>query len=79
MQDAIKEKPTFDDEKKEMIYTLGGVLDKMGKKEESMEQYKMIYEVDSGYKDVADKSGEILFRRQWLPNLNPALNPNPNP
>jgi len=27
----------------------------MGKKEEAMDQYKLIYEVDSGYKDVADK------------------------
>jgi tetratricopeptide (TPR) repeat protein len=55
LQNAIKEKPGFDEEKKEMIYALGGVLDKMGKKEESMDQYKQIYEVDSGYKDVADK------------------------
>jgi tetratricopeptide (TPR) repeat protein len=54
LQNAIKEKPTFDDEKKEMIYSLGGVLDKMGKKEEAMDQYKLIYEVDSGYKDVAE-------------------------
>jgi hypothetical protein len=38
-----------------MIYALGGVLAKMGKKEESMDQYKQIYEVDSGYKDVAAK------------------------
>ena len=55
LQNAIKEKPVFDDEKKEMIYSLGGVLDKMGKKEESMDQYKLIYEVDAGYKDVAKK------------------------
>jgi tetratricopeptide (TPR) repeat protein len=55
LQTAIKEKPAFDDEKKEMIYALGGVLEKMGKKEESMDQYKLIYEVDSGYKDVAAK------------------------
>jgi tetratricopeptide (TPR) repeat protein len=55
LQNAIKEKLAFDDEKKEMIYSLGGVLDKMGKKEEAMDQYKQIYEVDSGYKDVAKK------------------------
>lgn len=54
LQEAIKEKLVFDDEKKEMIYTLGGVFDKMGKKEESIEQYKIIYQTDSGYKDVAD-------------------------
>ncbi len=55
LQNAIKEKPVFDDEKKEMIYALAVVLAKMGKKEESMDQYKLIYEVDSGYKDVAEK------------------------
>ncbi len=53
LQNALKEKLAFDDEKKEMIYALGGVLAKMGRKEESMDQYKQIYEVDSGYKDVA--------------------------
>jgi tetratricopeptide (TPR) repeat protein len=55
LQDAIKEKLTFDDEKKEMIYSLGLVLEKMGKKEESMDQFKQIYEVDSTYKDIAER------------------------
>lgn len=55
LQNALKEKLTFDEEKKEMIYALGLVLDKMGKKEESIDQFKQIYEVDSGYKDVADR------------------------
>ena len=55
LQDAIKEKLTFDDEKKELIYTLGCVLEKMGKKEEAVEQFKLIYETDIGYKDVAAK------------------------
>jgi len=55
LQNAIKEKLAFDEEKKEMIYALGVVLDKMGKKEESIDQFKLIYEVDSGYKDVADR------------------------
>jgi tetratricopeptide (TPR) repeat protein len=55
LQKALKEKLVFDEEKKEMIYALGVVLDKMGKKEESMDQFKQIYEVDSGYKDVAGR------------------------
>jgi len=53
LQNAIKEKVVFDDEKKELIYNLGTVLDAMGKKEEAVEQFKLIYEVDIGYKDVA--------------------------
>jgi tetratricopeptide (TPR) repeat protein len=55
LQNAIKEKPAFDEEKKELIYLLGCVLEKMGKKEEAIEQFKLIYESDIGYKDVAAK------------------------
>ena len=55
LQNAIKEKPVFDDEKKELTYQLGCVLENMAKKEESMEQFKLIYEMDIGYKDVAAK------------------------
>jgi tetratricopeptide (TPR) repeat protein len=54
-QDALKEKPGFDDEKKELIYELGCVLEKMGKTDEAIEQFKQIYEADIGYRDVAAK------------------------
>jgi tetratricopeptide (TPR) repeat protein len=55
---ALKEKAGFDDEKKELIYALGSVLEKMGKKEEAIEQFKEIYQVDMGFKDVAAKIDE---------------------
>lgn len=55
LQNAIKEKVVFDDEKKELIYNLGAVLDAMGKKDEAAEQFKLIYEVDIGYKDVQER------------------------
>jgi tetratricopeptide (TPR) repeat protein len=55
LQTAIKEKVGFDDEKKDLIYQLGCVLDGMGKKEEAVEQFKIIYESDISYKDVAAK------------------------
>jgi tetratricopeptide (TPR) repeat protein len=54
-QNALKEKPVFDDEKKELLYALGGVLEKAGKKDEAIEQFKQIYEVDIGYKNVSAK------------------------
>jgi len=54
-QNALKEKPVFDDEKKELVYHLGCVLESMGKKEEAFEQLKLIYEVDIGYRDVSAK------------------------
>lgn len=55
LQNAIKEKAIFDDEKKDLVYNLGCVLESMEKKEEAVEQFKLIYEMDIGYKDVAAK------------------------
>jgi tetratricopeptide (TPR) repeat protein len=55
LQNALKEKSMMDEEKKDLIYTLGEVLEKMDKKEEAIEQFKLIYEVDIGYRDVAAK------------------------
>jgi tetratricopeptide (TPR) repeat protein len=55
LQNALKEKLVFDDEKKELTYNLGCVLDAMGKKDEAVKQFEIIYEADIGYKDVAAK------------------------
>ena len=55
LQTALKEKLTFDDERKELVYALGCVLEKMGKVEEAIDQFKQIYEVDIAFKDVAAK------------------------
>ena len=55
LQNAIKEKLVFDDEKKDLVYNLGCVLESMGKKEEAVNQFKIIYEMDISYKDVAAK------------------------
>ena len=55
LQNALKEKLVFDDEKKELIYNLGCVLESMGKKEEAIKQFELIYEVDIGYRDVGAK------------------------
>jgi tetratricopeptide (TPR) repeat protein len=55
LQTALKEKAVFDDEKKELTYNLGTVLESMGKRAEAVEQFKLIYEIDIGFKDVAAK------------------------
>lgn len=55
LQNAIKEKQLMDDEKKDLIYNLGDVLDKMGKAEEAIEQFKLIYEIDISYRDISAK------------------------
>ncbi len=55
LQNAIKEKTVFDDEKKDLIYNLGCVFEKMGKKAEAIEQFLIIYESDVTYRDVGAK------------------------
>lgn len=52
-QDAIKEKLVFDEEKKDLVYNLGLVLEAMEKQKEAIEQFEQIYAIDIGYKDVA--------------------------
>lgn len=55
LETALKEKLTLDEEKKEIIYALGSVFEKMGKAKEAIDQFQEIYAVDIGYKDVAAK------------------------
>jgi tetratricopeptide (TPR) repeat protein len=52
LQNALKEKVGMDDERKELLYHLGVALEKMGKRDEAIEQFKLIYEVDSAFRDV---------------------------
>ncbi|HEX8371384.1 MAG TPA: tetratricopeptide repeat protein [Chthoniobacterales bacterium] len=52
-QDAAKEILVMDGTKKDILYNLGLVLEQMEKKDESLDCFKQIYEVDYGYKDVA--------------------------
>jgi tetratricopeptide (TPR) repeat protein len=55
LQGALREKPVFDDEKKDMTYALAGVFVKMGKLDEADELYKQIFHVDMNFKDVMAK------------------------
>ncbi len=54
-QEALKEKTIFDEEKKDLTYNLGCVLESAGKKTEAFEQFLIIWETDASYKDVAAK------------------------
>ena len=55
LQNALKEKVGFDDERKELLYTLGTVFEKMGKADDAIKQFLDIYEVDVSYRDVATR------------------------
>jgi hypothetical protein len=48
----------MDGTKKEILYDLGQTYEKMGKEEEAISQFKLIYEVDIGFKDVGQKIEE---------------------
>lgn len=52
---ALEGKSVFDDDKKELLYLLGQVLENQGKPVEAAANFKAIYEVDISYRDVAQK------------------------
>lgn len=52
---AMDGKTTFDDQMKELVYLLASVCEKQGKREQAEAHYKSIYEVDVGFRDVAEK------------------------
>ena len=55
LSDAVAELLVMDPVKKDVIYNLGLVYEKMDMKEKSLECMKQIYEVDYGYRDVASR------------------------
>ena len=54
-QDCANEIIAMDVTKKEVLYKLGLVFDRMSRKEESLTCMKEIYEADYGYLDVAQR------------------------
>ena len=54
-EDAAKEILTMDATKKEIVYNLGIVYQKMGEREKYLNCMKQIYEADYGFKDVAER------------------------
>ena len=54
-EDAAREIVTMDPMKKEIVYNLGIVYEKMNEREKSLNCMKQIYEADYGYKDVAER------------------------
>lgn len=52
---AASELTQMDNIKKDIVYNLGLVYEKMGQKEKSIECMKQIYEIDYGYRDVAER------------------------
>lgn len=55
LEEAAREIATMDATKKEIVYNLGLVFERMGNREKSLACMKQIYEADYGYKDVATR------------------------
>lgn len=55
MQEAVKEIPAFNNEKKQLLYSLGLVYEKVGNSTEYLNCMKEIYNNDYGYLDVAHR------------------------
>ncbi len=53
LKDANDELTQMDNTKKEILYELGVIYAKAERKEEALECFKQIYEIDYGYRDVA--------------------------
>ena len=53
LEEAAREIPVMEPMKKEIIYNLGLVYERLGNAAKSIECMKQIYEVDYGYRDVA--------------------------
>ena len=45
----------MDSTKKDILFTRGVILEKMGRKPDALECFKQIYEIDYGYRDVAHR------------------------
>jgi tetratricopeptide (TPR) repeat protein len=62
LEEASKEILSIDATKKEILYNLGLVYERMGEREKSLTCMKQIYQADYGYKDVA-KRVESSYRQ----------------
>lgn len=54
-EEAVKEIPSMDETKKELLYNLGLLYEEMGQKDQYLESLKQIYAADYGYRDVAER------------------------
>lgn len=55
LEEALEELHAMDGTKKEVLYEMGLIYDKMGNNEGALGAFKLIYEVDYGYRDVAKR------------------------
>jgi tetratricopeptide (TPR) repeat protein len=64
LEEAAKEITSMDAMKKEIVYNLGLVYERMGDAEKSIAAMKQIYQADYGYRDVAARVESSYERRE---------------
>ena len=52
---TASEMAIMDSTKKEIVYDMGLTFEALGKRDEMLDAFKKIYEVDYGYRDVAHR------------------------
>lgn len=62
-QTAKSEIPVMDDLKKDVIYQLAECYEGMGRQEDAINEFKLIYSEDIGFRDVADKINAFYSSR----------------
>jgi tetratricopeptide (TPR) repeat protein len=62
-QTAKTELPMMDDLKKDIIYQLAECYEGMGRQEDAINEFKLIYSEDIGFRDVADKINAFYSSR----------------
>jgi tetratricopeptide (TPR) repeat protein len=55
LEEASREIASMDEMKKEIVYNLGLIYERSGDLEKALACMKQIYEVDYGYRDVAQR------------------------
>ena len=59
LEKAAAELPVLDNQKKDVLYELGQVLEATGANAKALEYYKTIYQADIGYRDIAAKVEKV--------------------
>jgi tetratricopeptide (TPR) repeat protein len=62
-QRALEDLQVMDDTKKMICYELGSALEKLGDQGKALECFKQIYQVDIGFRDVAQKIEQTYTRK----------------
>jgi tetratricopeptide (TPR) repeat protein len=66
LEEASREIASMDEMKKEIMYNLGVIHERMGEVEKALACMKQIYEVDYGYRDVAERVESSYNRKTSL-------------